>query len=143
MTAPALVRDSLGAVVVPLRWVYGADAVLVRCYHRLRTDRGTALEDTARGLPWSDWQTREPVPLAEIEGAVREQVEGIPGVVEVSDVVATRSGSSISCSVRVRIDADGDLVTADVSASDPYATAGSPPWYLVSRRLGGGPILGS
>lgn len=142
MTTPALARDANGAVESPLRWVDGADAVLVRLYHRLRTDRGTGLEDTTRGLPWSDWQTRTPIPLAEIEGAVREQVEIVPDVVEVTRVEASRSGSSVVVDVTVTIDAEGEIITADITAADPYLTAGPPAWYLVTRRLGGGPILG-
>lgn len=127
MIPQTLARDASGAVAVPLRWVTGLDAVATLVYHRLRTRRGTALDDIERGLPWWDWLERLPVPLVEIRSAVRAQLLLVPGVLAVPTVTASRTddgGLLVSATVQVRI---GEVErTVGVQVADPYQTSGPP-----------------
>jgi hypothetical protein len=128
MTAPTLARTSSGAVRVPFAYAHGYDAIAIQIWHRLRTHRGSALEDVARGLPWGDWLTRLVVPLAEIEGAVRAQVVLVPGVVAIERVAATVVDGVITCEVLCRIQVRGRPFGIGVTVADPYQTSG-PPLY--------------
>jgi hypothetical protein len=130
--APVLARDSTGAVLLPMRQVGGADAVMTRLWTRLRTRRGTALEDAERGLPWTDWLQRPGVPLVEITDAVREQAALVQGVVAVVAVTGSRSGGRITIGVRVDVESDDTIASVAITVADPYQTQGAPPWYAVA-----------
>jgi hypothetical protein len=132
MTAPTLARAATGAVRVPLAWARDLDAVQVDIYHRLRTRRGTALDDIARGLPWLDWLQRRPVPLVEIQAAVRAQLVAIPEVVAVERVTASRTddaGLLIEAVVTVRL--LGRALSLALSVADPYQTSGPPLYFQI------------
>ena len=135
MTAPTLARDATGAVRVPLAWARDLDAVQVDIYHRLRTRRGTALDDVSRGLPWLDWLERRPVPLVEIQAAVRAQLVAIPEVVAVERVTAARTddgGLTVNAVVSVRV--LGRVLSLSLAVADPYQTSGPP---LLFQIVGG------
>ena len=127
MTAPTLARDSSGAVRVPLAWARDLDAVKVDIYHRLRTRRGTALDDVSRGLPWLDWLERRPVPLVEIQSVTRAQLVAVPEVVAVESVTAVRTddgGLTIDAVITVRV--GGRVLSLSLAVADPYQTSGPP-----------------
>jgi hypothetical protein len=131
MTAPTLARDSTGAVRVPFSYAHGYEAIATQIWHRLRTHRGSALEDVARGLPWGDWLTRLVVPLAEIEGAVRAQVVIVPGVVAIERVVASVADGVITCEVLCRLVVRGRPFGVAIVVADPYQTSGPPLYWQV------------
>lgn len=139
MTAPVLARTSTGAVRLPMRQVGGARAVAHRLQHRLRTERGTALEDVERGCPWSRWATTAPLPTAEIDAVLREQVALEPGVagVTLTRVVRAANGS-ITVTIYVDIRAEDTVQSVAIVVADPYLTSGAPEWYFVSEAMAGG-----
>lgn len=126
MTAPTLARDSTGAVRVPLTWARDLDAVQVDIYHRLRTRRGTALDDVSRGLPWLDWLERRPVPLVEIQAAVRAQLIAVEEVVSVERVTAARVDDGITVDAVITVRVLGAVLSLSLAVADPYQTSGPP-----------------
>lgn len=132
MTAPVLARTTSGAVRFPLAQIGGVDAVASRIWHRLRTRRGTAIEDTDRGLPWLAWRERAAIPVVEITDAVREQVVLEPGVVAVRSVTPSRVGGQITISVQVDVRAEDSIASVAIGVLDPYQTQGAPVWYAIA-----------
>lgn len=127
MASPTLARTATGAVRIPMTLATGIDVVSLGIYHRLRTEVGTALEDAARGLPWTAWLMRQPVPLVEVEAQVRAQLRRVPGVVTVEAVTAARaSDGAITCTARCTVAAGGEAYSLSVQVADPYQTSGPP-----------------
>jgi hypothetical protein len=114
-----------------MRRVSGFEAVADVMFSRLRTLRGTALEETERGIPWIAWAERPAIPMVEIEAAVRAQLEVIPGVV-VRSVTAQRVSRRVVCSVEADVRTSDGIAVLTVTVADPYLTAGAPPWFAVS-----------
>jgi hypothetical protein len=140
MSAPVLARTSTGSVRFPRRRVSGFEAVADVMFSRLRTLRGTALEETERGIPWIAWAERPAIPMVEIEAAVRAQLEVIPGVV-VRSVTAQRVNRRVVCSVEADVRTSDGIAVLTVTVADPYLTAGAPPWFAVAP-LSFGALLG-
>lgn len=134
MTAPTLARDASGAVRVPLRWVSDLDAVSVDLYHRLRTVRGTALDDVERGLPWWDWLARWPGPQV-VQAVVRSQLLADASVVDVERVSVSVVDAAVSIVAVVRVRLDGRVLSTSVAVTDPLQTSGPPPLYLTGGLL--------
>ena len=132
MTAPVLARRATGAVRFPMAQIGGVDAVASRIWHRLRTRRGTAIEDEARGLPWLAWRERAVIPVVEIADAVREQGALEPGVVAVRRVVPTRVGGQVTIAVEVDVQAQDSIASVAIGVLDPYQTQGAPVWYQIA-----------
>lgn len=134
MTAPTLARDASGAVRVPLRWAVDLDAISTRLWHRLRTVRGTALDDIERGVPWWTWLERWPSNTT-VQALVRSQLRADPDVVAVDAVTVSvvEGVASIGATIRVRV--GGRVLTTDLRVTDPYQTAGPPPMYLIGGLL--------
>ena len=134
--APTLERTATGAVRIPMRRIQGADVLADKLFHRMRTLRDTAIEETERGLPWVDWFERPAVPRVEIEAAVRAQAVAVEGVT-VRSVQAARVAGRLVVSVSVDLDTgDGSIAVATVTTADPYLTTGAPPWYAVAGLWG-------
>lgn len=140
MTTPVLARTSTGAMRLPMAQVSGSAAVADRIFHRLRTDRGTALEDDSRGLPWfgprhNGWLLRKNVPRIEIEGTVREQVALVDGVVSVDSVLAERVNDGLVVSVACTVKKDDEISSITITVADPYQTSGPPTWFAIAGLM--------
>lgn len=138
MNGGVLALDGTGQVVAtPLRYVYGAQAVLTRCMYRLQTIRGGNPEDATAGLPWGVWGG-EPPQLVVIEGQVRAQLRLVQGVADVQEVTAVRVGGDLHIGVSLRVRVDGGatvLYYLGTDASDPRLLGG---WWIA---IGSGPII--
>ena len=95
------------------RFVSGIDLVAQRIRVRLSTHKGEILRDTSIGLPWAEWLSTKPVPLASVRSGVRRQAAAVAGVTSVSDVQASVSGGIVS----VSLDATTDEGTVSIQAS--------------------------
>jgi len=134
MTSPALARLADGSVEFPMRLVGGAEAVGITMQHRLRTHRGTDLEDVSVGLPWKRWATTLPTSLADIEGVAREQARRVPGVTAVRLSRATRDPSTGAIATTLTVDVSARDTTQAITmvVADPLLTSGAPDWFFVS-----------
>jgi len=133
MTLPCLaieIADGRPSPVVPLRMVYGPEAVVTQVAIRLWTIRGTWGDDVLLGM--DHLRLAGPnVSAAEVETLARRQVLAVPGVVEVLSVVADWTGAERSLSVRVAVASETGPVVADVGAT--YADGFAPGvWYILN-----------
>ena len=134
MTSPALARLADGSIALPMRLVGGAESVGITMQHRLRTHRGTDLEDITVGLPWKRWATTLPTPLADIEGVSREQARRVPGVTAARLSRAARDPSTGSIATALTVDISTRDTTQAITmvVADPLLTSGAPEWFFVS-----------
>ena len=93
MTADAQLTDGLD--LRPRTDLVTGD-VLVGQRIRLRLQQvdGDWILDGAKGLPWLDWLTTKPFPEDAALGRIRQEIEGVPGVLQVQTLTITRSGTS-------------------------------------------------
>jgi len=95
------------------RFVSGIDLVAQRVRLRLATHKGEILRDASVGLPWVEWLSTKPVPLASVRSGVRRQVALVAGVTSVTNVQASASGGTLS----VSLDVTSDEGTVSIQAS--------------------------
>lgn len=118
--------ESEGGVVSvpwPLQWSRGARAAVERVGLRLSTLRGTWLDDSFLGVPWTDPHAGEASRRA-LVALIGRQAGACPGVLEVVAVEVRRAGTAWHISVVLRVqDLDGAVVEATLSAdaTDGYA----------------------
>lgn len=93
-----------GALVRPLRYVTGSDAVRVLAWMALRTELGTYVFDTGEGLD-HERMLRGDTSDAERVALVRDVVLAVDGVAEIleePEVTTSDDGASVSVRVRAR-----------------------------------------
>lgn len=114
---------------IPTRLIGGADATIAICRMRLESIRGDWFEDRGLGLPWPTWWGDPTTPDVIIEGAIRRQLTGIDGLVEVREVVISRAGETMAIQVEVAVREDDALtvyrIGDDVDEAAPWA------WYTL------------
>ena len=126
------------AVRNPRAIASGVDAIVARLRARWWTIRGEWPEDVSFGLPWEEWVMARSLTPSEVAAEVRGQAEQVTGVVQVLTVTAIRTGRTISCDVRMRVDTgDGTLLDITVPVTDPYQTVGGPGWWVTTGAIGG------
>lgn len=142
MTALAL--DSTGSLALPLRVVRGVESCRVQVYERLRLIAGTWPTDVARGLPWPVWTGetgRKGPPSLAVRATIRRQLEEVSCVRSVLSLTVRRDGYALRVRGTLAVEDDGEAGTLDLeTVSDPFATTGAPPWYIVTSGISRPPV---
>lgn len=131
LPGPVEALDASGTqVAVPGYMVTGALAVLTLIQIRLQTLRGTWVDDVSLGMPWMDVAAGRLSSVA-VEGAVRQQIGRVPGVVAIDAVrVSLTPSATLEVVVRV-LDDDGSIVAARVGDVDDGSARRVGAWYLL------------
>ena len=131
-----LALDQTGrAVAVPLRLAGGAEAVVTMIRLALDSIRGDWRADRDKGLPWVLWWQSPGLPRVLIEGEVRRQILVIEDVIEVREVIATRTNGHLGIIIDVAIREDESITLARVMAGTVDIVPGA--WYsLVDQYTG-------
>lgn len=131
MTADVLLTDALD--LRPRTTLVTGD-VLVGQRIRLRTQQavGDWILDASAGLPWLDWLTTKPFPEDTAAARVRQAIESIPGVLQVSELSVTRTGTAATIAAQVLTEAGLAPVVVAVGGGGVTETFAPAPWVMMA-----------
>lgn len=119
--------DSLDLPAGGTRFITGRELVAQRIRMRLSRFLGEELLNQSLGLPFIEWRTLKPLPIAEIGAVVRREVETIPGVTRVEGWSATFNATTRTVLVEGIVWVGPDAISLSVSpVSDERANRSVP-----------------
>ncbi len=137
-----LALDGGDLPLVP-RHVTGVDLVLQRARRRLLVFAGEWVLDVTQGMPLLAWRQLKPAPLGLIEAQTREELSGVPGVLQVLDCAASHDVDARRVRVRAtaRVHDPDDLEAAAQLARVELELGGSTTPAITTAILGSGGIV--
>lgn len=129
MTADARLTSTLD--LQPGASLLDGDALVgQRIRIRLQQASGGWVLDSRSGLPWLAWLAQKPFPVDAATARIRQEIEAVPGVLQVQTLTVSRSGVSATVTGDV-LTASGvlPLAVAVGGGGVPQAFAGAP-WAI-------------
>jgi len=129
MTADVLLTDDLD-LRPRTALVSGDQLVGQRIRLRLQQVLGDWVLRQSDGLPWLDWLGTKPFPTDVALARIRQEIESVPGVLQVQTLAMTRSGTSSTITGDILTEAGVVPLVVSVGGGGVPESFAAAPWVI-------------